>query len=112
MQVELTEPEVLAERSLRPSNPTVLAAGLFVALQCLDLLTTLAILARGGVELNPVVRSLMPWTGQLLALVVSKAIVLSAVLLLIRRRRLLRFANILYTALIAWNVVIFFLLGK
>lgn len=83
---------------------------LFVGLQCLDLWTTLSVFSRGGVELNPIVRSLIPWMGQMLAIVVSKSILLSFVLLLNRRRAILRFANVLYTGVVAWNVVAMFAL--
>ncbi len=79
---------------------------IFIALQLLDLLTTLAVFSRGGVELNPVVRSLMPWMGRLLAVVVSKTILVALVLLLSRRPYVLRFANVLYTGVVLWNVIV------
>jgi hypothetical protein len=83
---------------------------IFIALQCMDLVTTLAVFSHGGVELNPVVRSLMPWTGRALAVLASKLILISLVLLLNRRNRILRFANILYTGVVAWNLAIVFAL--
>jgi hypothetical protein len=76
-----------------------------VGLQGLDLMTTLIVFSRGGVELNPVVRSLIPWLGQLPAIIASKAVVLSLILLLNRRKSILRFANLLYPAVVAWNVI-------
>jgi Domain of unknown function (DUF5658) len=90
----------------RPHTQRVITAAMivFIALQCMDLLTTLAAFSQGGVELNPIVRSLMPWTGRGVAVLVSKAIVISLVLLLNRRNRILRFANVLYAMVVAWNV--------
>ena len=83
----------------------------FIGLQCMDLLTTLLAFSRGGVELNPVVRSLMPWTGRVLAVIISKAVLTSLVVLLSRRKRILYFGNILYSAIVAWNVAIVFALA-
>ncbi len=109
-QVEITNEKILANGALAPSRTIGLATILFVGLQCLDLITTLAVFSRGGIELNPVVRSLMPWTGQLFALILSKAAVVSMILLINRRRRVLRFGNVLYTAIVAWNMWVFFAL--
>src|SRR5947209_17550054 len=100
MQPPMTSEKILADGALSPSRTFGLATVIFVALQFLDLITTLAIFSRGGVELNPVVRSLMPWTGQLFALILSKAAVVAVVLLINRRRRILRFGNVLYTAVV------------
>jgi Domain of unknown function (DUF5658) len=82
----------------------------FIALQCLDLFTTLVVFSRGGIELNPVVSNLMPWTGRVGAVLASKAILISLVFLLSRRKRILYFGNILYTAIVAWNLAIVFAL--
>ena len=81
-----------------------LAALIFIGLQCLDLLTTWMVFSRGGVELNPTVRALMPWTGRLWAVVISKVTLVLLVLMLNRRIWVLRFANILYTCVVAWNL--------
>jgi hypothetical protein len=83
---------------------------IFICLQCLDLLTTLMAFSHGGVELNPTVRALMPWTGRLLAVVISKVTVVVLVLLLNRRIWVLRFANILYTCVVAWNIWVVWIL--
>jgi hypothetical protein len=93
-----------------PQKAVRLAMMFFIALQCMDLITTLAAFSRGGVELNPVVRSLMPWTGQVAAVVVSKSILISLVFLLSRRKRILYFGNILYSAIVTWNMAIVFAL--
>jgi hypothetical protein len=81
-----------------------IATLIFISLQFLDLLTTLIVFSHGGVELNPTVRALMPWTGKLWAVVISKATLVIVVLLLNRRIWLVRFGNILYTCVVAWNI--------
>ena len=83
---------------------------IFIGLQCMDLLTTLAVFSHGGIELNPVVSSLMPWTGRVAAVLASKAILVSLVVMLSRRKRILYFANILYAAIVAWNLAVLFAL--
>jgi hypothetical protein len=82
----------------------------FITLQCLDLFTTLMVFSHGGIELNPVVSNLMPLTGRVGAVLASKAILISLVFLLSRRKRILYFGNILYTAIVAWNLAIMFAL--
>ena len=54
--------------------------------------------------MNPVVRALMPWTGQLWAVLISKLTLVILILLLNHRIWVLRFANILYTCVVAWNI--------
>lgn len=112
MPIEVSR-EKAVESDERPfARPVGTAAAIFIGLQFLDLATTLAVFSRGGVELNPVIRTLMPWTGRLLAIVLSKATLLSVILLLGRRRRLLRFANVFYTGVVVWNIVMFFALRQ
>jgi hypothetical protein len=82
----------------------------FIGLQCMDLLTSLVVFSHGGIELNPVVSSLMPWTGKVAAVLASKAILVSLVVMLSRRKRILYFANILYAAIVVWNLAIMFAL--
>ena len=84
----------------------------FMMLQCLDLITTLAAFSHGGIELNPIVSHMMPWTGRVAAVVASKAILVSLVGLLGRRQRILYIGNILYTAIVTWNVAIVFALRQ
>jgi len=57
-----------------------------------------------GVELNPIVRALMPWTGTMWAVLISKGTLVLLILLLNRRIWILRFANVLYTCVLAWNI--------
>lgn len=84
----------------------------FMALQCLDLITTLAAFSHGGIELNPIVSHMMPWTGRVAAVVASKAVLISLVWFLGRRQRVLYIGNILYTAVVTWNVAIVFALKQ
>ena len=92
--------EVTTERTRKP------ALILFIVLQCLDLLTTLLVFERGGLELNPVVRSLMPFMGRAMAVFVCKATLVAVICAFSRRKRVLLFANILYTGVVIWNLVI------
>jgi Domain of unknown function (DUF5658) len=109
MEAEVTREKALA---LSPKKGTAPATIVFITLQFLDLITTLAVFSRGGVELNPIIRSLMPWTGRSLAIVLSKATILAVVLLLNRRKRVLRFANVLYVAVVIWNIGMFIALKQ
>lgn len=95
-----------AKLASRPFQPRLLsnAATIFIGLQLMDLLTTWFVFLQGGVELNPVVRALIPWTGRFLAVLISKVGLVLLVLLLNRRPWILRFANLLYTCIVAWNV--------
>jgi len=105
LQAETTgEPDLVTEAS-RPyaSRAIRLAAVIFVGLQCLDLFTTWMAFSHGGVELNPIVRALIPWTGRLWAVLISKATLVLLILLLNRRIWVLRFANILYTCVVAFG---------
>jgi hypothetical protein len=89
---------------VRPDAQRAMTAAMivFIGLQCMDLLTTLAAFSHRGVELNPIVNSLVPWTGRGVAVLVSKAILIGLVLLLNRRSQILRFANVLYAVVVAW----------
>lgn len=79
---------------------------LFIVLQCLDLLTTLLVFHYGGLELNPVVRSLMPFMGRALAVLACKAALVAVICAFSRRKRVLLFADVLYTGVVIWNLVI------
>jgi hypothetical protein len=106
LQVETADKAGLVTQTSRPraSSAIRLAAWTFIGLQCLDLFTTWMAFSHGGVELNPIVRALMPWTGKLLAVLISKAALVTLVLLLNRRIWTLRFANVLYSCVVAWNI--------
>jgi hypothetical protein len=98
--LNLTEPETAANRKI--SLPMLL----FIGLQGLDLLTTLAVFAHGGVELNPVVRILMPWIGRAMGVLVCKAVLVGVIWTFRRRTRVLMLGDLLYTGVVIWNVMI------
>jgi hypothetical protein len=84
----------------------------FTYLQILDVLTSLAFMANGVREANPIVGCLTTAAGSaLIGLVAAKAI---ALLLgwycwRSRRQRLLSRVNLFYAGLVAWNLVAFLL---
>jgi len=85
---------------------------LFAYLQLLDLLTSLAFLANGVREANPLVLLLANGAGSLLAgLVAAKliALLLGCYCWRSGRPRLLGRVNVFYAALVAWNLVAFLL---
>jgi hypothetical protein len=110
LQAEIEGEAGVTAEPARPHASTAIriATLIFIGLQLLDLVTTLIVFSHGGVELNPTVRALMPWTGKLWAVVISKATLVVLVLLLNRRIWLVRFANILYTGVVAWNIWIIY----
>jgi hypothetical protein len=82
----------------------------FLYLQLLDLLTTLAFLAGGVQEVNPVIRLLIGGAGSPLAgLLAAKLIAfgLAGYCWQRGRDRLLVRVNIFYAVLVAWNLVAF-----
>jgi Domain of unknown function (DUF5658) len=106
LQAETTGEAHLATEASNPyaSRAIRIATVIFIGLQCLDMVTTWMAFSHGGVELNPTVRALMPWTGRLWAVLISKVVLVLVILLLNRRIWVLRFANILYTCVVAWNI--------
>ena len=76
---------------------------LFILLQILDLLTTLAAFRVGGFEVNPLVANLTIHFGRVGGVVLSKMI---AVLLMLGVRRRLWMVNLFYIGVIFWNVVV------
>jgi len=80
---------------------------IFSFLQLADLGTTVAVLRLGGVEENPLVKHLMafgPVQGLVLAKLVTLAIGVAC--FLSTKPRALRLANVVFTAIIAWNLSI------
>ncbi len=80
---------------------------LFLYLQLLDFLTTIVGIRLGLVELSPFIRRLMsvgPVWGALLSKLM--AVALAAFCLWIHRRRLIRWLNYWYAALVVWNLSI------
>jgi hypothetical protein len=79
----------------------------FIVLQVLDFATTLVALALGGGETNPLVRSLLV-LGPVSGLVLAKAVALAVGLLayFMGKRRGIRNANRVYSAIVIWNFTI------
>jgi hypothetical protein len=80
---------------------------LLVLLQICDLITTLVVLSLGGQEGNPVVQHFFA-RGPVFGLVATKVCVVVMGILLAYggKRRGLRTANWVYTAVIIWNIFI------
>jgi hypothetical protein len=78
----------------------------FVYLQVLDLLTTLAGLKAGAGEASPFIRLLMQF-GPAVGVCLSKvlALALGATCMLLNRHRLLRWISYWYAALVVWNLI-------
>ena len=79
----------------------------FVALQILDLLTTLAAFHVGAFEVNPLVAHLTLKLGRLRGVLISKLI---AVAIAMGVRRLIWVVNLFYAVVVGWNVVVMALL--
>jgi uncharacterized protein DUF5658 len=80
---------------------------MFVALQILDVLTTLLGFRFGAVESSPFIGRLME-LGPVTGLVVSKVIAsaLAGAALFTNRERLVRFVNFWFVAVVGWNLII------
>jgi hypothetical protein len=81
----------------------------FSYLQLLDLLTTLAVLASGAQEGNPVVRLVVKFAGSALAGVLAAklaAVALACYCWKMDRLRLLGRVNLFYATLVAWNLLV------
>ena len=80
---------------------------LFVVLQSADLLTTVLALKLGGVEENAVVQAFMS-VGPYAGLILSKLVVLSLALgfALWSKQATLRRANVVFAAIVAWNLTV------
>ncbi len=82
----------------------------FIYLQLLDVLTTLAFLAAGVQEMNPLIRLLSAGAGTPLAgLLIAKSLAAALGLFCWKsgRGRLLARVNVFYAAVVAWNLVAF-----
>jgi hypothetical protein len=75
----------------------------FVTLQLLDLATTLFAFHLGGYEMNPLVARMATILGPIGGVAVSKAL---AVLIAWRVQKLLWVANLFYTGIVSWNIVL------
>jgi hypothetical protein len=85
---------------------------LFVALQTLDILTTLIGLRLGAAESSTFIGSLMR-VGPLTALLIAKlfAVALVAIALKMRRPRAVVFMNFWFTAIVTWNLAVILITG-
>jgi hypothetical protein len=90
------------------TNSTALA--LFAALQALDVATTLYGFSVGANETNGFLRLFFPVFGPLFGLLVGKLLASGLVFVFLTTRgnspRMIRIANIYFSALVLWNVVI------
>jgi len=80
----------------------------YTYLQVLDFLTTIAFLVNGVSEANPFVRyvlTLVPNPLAGLLLVKMLALLLGVYCWRLRRQRLLSYINVLFAALVAWNLI-------
>ncbi len=93
------------KRGLQPSRLRRIYSSrwTFVALQVLDLLTTLAAFRAGAFEVNPLVAHLTVVFGRLGGVLLGKVI---AVLIALRVRRLLWVVNVFYTLIVLWNIIV------
>ena len=81
----------------------------FVYLQMLDFLTTIAFLANGIREANPFVRMMLTLIPNPIAALLSvklMALLLGVYCWRMRRERLLTYINVMFAALVAWNVIV------
>ena len=78
---------------------------IFVCLHVADLGTTVAVLRLGGVEENPLVQFLMAF-GSMRGLILAKLITaaLGIMCFLTSKHGALRLANVIFGAIIAWNL--------
>jgi hypothetical protein len=84
---------------------------IFICLQAADVLTTLVAIALGGSEANILVGRLMH-LGVIQGLIFSKVLVLAIATgaVMARKFRVLRVANVVFTGVVLWNVVVIILL--
>ena len=90
------------------SSSLVRSRATFWVLQLLDLATTLMAFRMGAFEVNPLVAAFTHLLGPAKGLILSKVI---PCLLVLRIRRLMWMANLLYTGVICWNCLILFALS-
>ena len=84
----------------------------FIALQIMDLLTTVAFLRGGGSEANPLIRLALAGSASPgLALVLPKllAVALAGYAWSTGRKRILLKMDVLFGAFVAWNLMVIFL---
>jgi uncharacterized protein DUF5658 len=80
----------------------------FTYLQILDFLTTIAFLVNGGREGNPLVRLALGLAGNPIAALLAVkvlAVFIGIYCWRMRRERLLSHINVVFAAVVAWNVI-------
>jgi hypothetical protein len=75
----------------------------FVALQVLDLVTTLAAFHAGAFEVNPLVARLTLQFGRLGGVFMSKVV---AVLIALGVKRRIWMVNLFYAGVVCWNIIV------
>lgn len=80
---------------------------LFLALQVLDVVTTIVALAMGGAEKNPLMAQIMAF-GTIRSLIVSKLLVLglAAAFILIKKTKAVQLANVVFALIVIWNITV------
>ncbi|HTQ54716.1 MAG TPA: DUF5658 family protein [Bryobacteraceae bacterium] len=81
---------------------------IFALLQVADLTTTLIVFRMGGVEQNPLVQHLMAAGGAVQGVILAKIIALAVgvTCLVASKHRALSIANLVFAAIVAWNLTI------
>jgi hypothetical protein len=92
-----------AEAIVRPSVQVAQSKWTFVALQVLDILTTLAAFHFGAFEANPLVARLTREFGVIGGLIAGKVI---ALLIVLGVRRRVWIVNLFYAAVVVWNIYV------
>jgi len=84
------------------------AIGFFFALQALDVATTLLGFRLGAAEVSPFIRALIHTSSPLVGLVACKliAFAVAGIAIASKRPRVIKLANMGYSALVVWNVAI------
>lgn len=82
---------------------------LFAFLQLLDFMTTMAVFARGGFEMNPVVRQFIPLFGPVGGVLASKVLITWLVWRFSRRLWLLYAGNTMCALVVGWNMLMIFI---
>ena len=76
----------------------------FMVLQALDVLTTMLVIGvGGGAELNPLICEFVALFGLIGGLIAAKVF---AVALALRLKKMLPVANLLFAAVVAWNLLV------
>ncbi len=76
----------------------------FMILQALDVLTTVMVIRwGGGAELNPLIGKFVAFFGLFGGLIMAKVV---AVGIALRLKKLLPLANLLFAAVVSWNLLI------